>query len=137
MGVICTSILFNLPLMASGRIITKKHYARTGICKNIVTGAKRCALTPSDCEPKHVNGVKNINGEKWFSAYGMNQMGHTPCICDTTQVGACFAGKAALDADGADLSFRCAATPKLCDLSQGETFDHVNDLPLENDAQCG
>eukprot|EP00581_Thalassiosira_minuscula_P000017 CAMPEP_0183746446 /NCGR_PEP_ID=MMETSP0737-20130205/66760_1 /TAXON_ID=385413 /ORGANISM="Thalassiosira miniscula, Strain CCMP1093" /LENGTH=388 /DNA_ID=CAMNT_0025982141 /DNA_START=272 /DNA_END=1439 /DNA_ORIENTATION=+ len=126
------------------------HYVKTGTCMNLATGARRCALTPSDCEPTHIGGEKNINGEKWFTAYRLAQQDDQSstlksCTCETTRVNACFANNCSgsncdwtlSDVDGANLSFRCAANSESCALSKGEMFGHLDANTLANDAQCG
>lgn len=133
------SVLIILPMLfAVGDGET--FYAETGTCEHITTGEQRCALLPSDCEPSHVDGEKNVvGGERWYNAYRMKQRGVNPCTCETTPVGACFVGGAGLDGSGgiAALEFRCAPHPESCVSSRGETFGEFGDIPLEDGAECG
>jgi len=143
-------ILYLIPMSFGGSTANINHYVKTGTCMNLATGARRCALTPSDCEPTHIGGEKNINGEKWFTAYRLAQQDDQSstlksCTCETTRVNACFANNCSgsncdwtlSDVDGANLSFRCAANSESCALSKGEMFGHLDANTLANDAQCG
>lgn len=135
-----------IPTAFGGSASKLNHYAKAGTCENVATGARRCALTPSDCEPTHIDGEKHINGEKWFSAYRLVQKDGQPCTCEKTRVNACFSnncsgpncGWTLADVhDGANTGFRCAANSASCALSKGEVFGQLEDDTLAEGAQCG
>lgn len=131
------SLISFSPAFADINDNAKHNFALIGACESN-SGDRRCALGPSDCKPSHIDGKKNVHGEKWHSAYRMNQLGYAPCTCEETRVSACFLGEAGLDSTGANVHFRCAPHSESCLLSKGETFGLINGIvPLEDDAQCG
>lgn len=68
-----------------------KNYAEMGVCEDVSEGTRRCAIQSSDCNPTHIDGVLNIQGERWYNAYALRSSNDTPenCYCDNTPVGSC------------------------------------------------
>jgi len=108
------------------------NVADTGACRNVVTGKQRCAMQASDCEPTHINGDLNVQGEKWYSAYVLDQNGFDACTCADTAIGAC------MSCNGEDaLEFSCAPTETgYCNTGQTQEFFGYNPYPLDED-YCG
>ena len=134
MKAIVVHLCFALLVKAPGVLSFSVSYAKTGTCENIRTDEQRCALQASDCEPSHVEGEKNVEGERWYSAYRMEQRGFPQCSCGETTIGACL-GVGDIGVSGVMLDFRCAPHPESCHLREGETFGMVN-FSLKDNAQC-
>lgn len=104
------------------------HILRTGACENVLSGLRRCALKASDCQPTHIDGEKNVNGEKWLASYTLELRGEVACSCETTEVGACAGGSVA---EG--LSFRCGTSPFSC---QGDEIFGRLDFEFPDHKTC-
>lgn len=61
-----------------------------GICENVQTGEKRCAMQASDCEFDHYIGEMLVHGEMFYSAHQQKQLRFPEtCSCQHTFVGSC------------------------------------------------
>lgn len=75
---------------------TNTKYVEMGICENVQTGSKRCAMQASDCQFDHWNGEMSVHLEAFFSAFEQEQFGYKDdasssslCTCENTQIGSC------------------------------------------------
>lgn len=126
------NLLFLFPVMMAATLVSlvngQSHVnlATTGSCVNADdTGLQRCAMQSKDCEPTHVDGDKNVYGERWYSFYRQSQRGsNVRCRCANTPIGACVQASS-MDHSDSGLTLTCAAHEALC--APGETFFQAND----------
>jgi hypothetical protein len=83
-------------LAATAVPTTTTKYVEMGICENVQTGSKRCAMQASDCQFDHWNGEMSVHLEAFFSAFEQEQFGYhqddassSLCTCENTQIGSC------------------------------------------------
>lgn len=130
-------LAFFLASIATAKAREILNVAKLGACEHAITGVVRCAMQASNCEPEYIDGVKNPNGERWYSAYRMEQRGLESCSCETTEVGSCFKpGKADIAGGSGNVEFRCAPHSDSCHNQDGESFGIAN-FAMSNDEKCG
>lgn len=137
-----SNLLFLLPTTLALMLISlanaQSHFnlATTGSCVDADDmGLERCAMQSNDCEPTHVDGNKNVYGERWYSSYRQSQRGsNLQCRCANTPIGACVQASSTNPINGG-LSLSCAAHEALC--ASGETFvPATDDVARLADCKC-
>jgi hypothetical protein len=75
----------------AGSVMATKKYVELGVCENMQTGTKRCAMQVSDCQFDHWNGEMAVHLEAFYSAQQQKQFGYedAACFCENTQIGSC------------------------------------------------
>ncbi len=70
-------------------------------------------MQSSDCQPSHIDGLLNVDGEKYHSAHYQRLNGKDPCDCSQTEIRACMKGE----------SFTCSPTKSgYCNSLDGSFF---------------
>lgn len=128
----CFLLIVLISLAKAGHINGLENFAETGACENVVTSKRRCAMQASDCEPTHIDGNLNTQGEKWHSAYRLKQRGFDACTCEDTEIGACMS----INDGEASLNFSCAPTQTgYCNKGTQESFGSLSQGI--NEGYCG
>ena len=120
--------------MAFSQGVSVRHIAAMGVCENTETLERRCAIQASDCKPTHIDGQKNVNGEKFVPLHMQRlQNQEMSCTCDNTPVHVCLTPN---QDDPLLFTKTCVAHQALCDVENGSLLGVTSDGDSEGSCTC-
>ena len=131
---IIIAIGLSLHLVAFSHGVSVKHVAEMGVCENTETLERRCVIQASDCKPTHIDGQKNVNGEKFVPLHMQRlQNQEMGCACDNTPVHVCLTPN---HDDPLQFTKTCVAHQALCDVENGSLLGVTSDGDSEGSCTC-
>jgi len=104
-----------------------EYFAAMGVCENMGTRERRCVMQASDCTPTHIDGQKNLQGEKYISVHQQRlQSQDSNCKCENTPVHVCLTPH---PDDPSQFTKTCVADESMCDIQNGSLFGVKSDDP--------
>jgi len=111
----------------SGRTATafSDQITKMGVCENQETLQLRCAMRPSDCNPTHINGQKNVQGEKYLNVnQQLLQNKGSGCACEDTPTHLCLTPQ---KDDPSQFVKTCVSDIFACDVNNGSLLGASED----------
>eukprot|EP00980_Cylindrotheca_fusiformis_P016517 scaffold4927_cov105-Cylindrotheca_fusiformis.AAC.4 len=96
-----------------------------GVCENLSDGTLRCAMQSSDCNPSHINGATNVEGEKYLGVHQQRlEKKDLGCQCKDTPAHLCLTPSAD---DPTHFIKTCVSDLSSCDLNNGSLLGSGDD----------